>query len=510
MSPKPAAVSEQQKIGSFIQEVREERGLTQSEFARLLRTSQSAVARMEAGEQNFSTETLAKVSQVLKREIIQLADRSVSFRIEGGRRLHGAISVNSSKNAAVSLLCASLLNRGTTVLRGMPRIEEVFRLLEVLTSIGVRASWDGSTLTLVPPKQLKLSAMDTEAAVKTRSVLMLIGSLVHRTPRFSVPLSGGCKLGARTVQPHEYALAPLGVTIDTVHDRYEVSAKKLQPADVTLYEMGDTVTENALLAAAGIPGTTTFRLASANYMVQDLCHFLRALGVELDGIGTSTLTVRGVSGIDRRVEYHVGEDPVEAMMFIAMAATTGSRLTVRRCPTDFLRIELLRLEKMGLKMKILKRYTSENGWMELADVEVLPSELHALPGKLEPLPGGYGINIDNLPFFVPVATQAHGKTLVHDWVYENRAIYFLELQKLRANVTLVDPHRVYVEGPTKLKGAEVICPPALRPAAIILIAMLAAEGTSTLRNVYSIARGYEDLAARLKTIGAQIETIHGM
>ena len=121
-----------------------------------------------------------------------------------------------------------------------------------------------------------------------------------------------------------------------------------------------------------------------------------------------------------------------------------------------------------------------------------------------------GLNIDNLPFFVPIATQAKGTTLIHDWVYENRAIYYMELSKLRANIILADPHRVYVEGPTKLRGAEVICPPALRPAAIILIAMLAAEGSSILRNVYSINRGYENLVQRLQSIGAKIEILHGI
>jgi len=123
------------------------------------------------------------------------------------------------------------------------------------------------------------------------------------------------------------------------------------------------------------------------------------------------------------------------------------------------------------------------------------------------VPGGSGINIDNLPFFVPVATQATGQTLIHDWTYENRAIYYYELARLGAQVTVLDPFRVQVKGPSHLRGAEVVCPPALRPAAIVLIAMLAAEGTSVLRNVYSISRGYEDLAARLRTLGAKIETL---
>ena len=180
------------------------------------------------------------------------------------------------------------------------------------------------------------------------------------------------------------------------------------------------------------------------------------------------------------------------MLFLSLAATTNSSITIERCPIDFLLLELLKLEKMGFKYKIVSQYQSRNGVTSLVDIKTFPSSLVALEEQIHPLPGGPGINIDNLPFFVSIATQAKGKTLIHDWVYEHRAVYYVELEKLRANIILADPHRVYVEGPTELKAAEVICPPALRPAAIILIAMLAAKGTSVLRNVYSINRGYEN------------------
>ena len=194
------------------------------------------------------------------------------------------------------------------------------------------------------------------------------------------------------------------------------------------------------------------------------------------------------------------------MLFLAIAATTGSALKIERAPIDFLELELLKLEKMGFKYKITKRYKSDNGFTNLVDIETRPSKLKALEEKIHPAPYP-GLNIDNLPFFVPIATQAKGRTLIHDWVYENRAIYYLEMNKLGANVMLADPHRVIIDGPTPLCAAEVICPPALRPAAIILIGMLAARGESILRNVYSINRGYENLVERLNKLGAKIEII---
>ncbi|MDR3642433.1 MAG: UDP-N-acetylglucosamine 1-carboxyvinyltransferase [Candidatus Doudnabacteria bacterium] len=501
---------DQQRIGQFIAEVRGLKGFTQGDFARALRTSQSAVARMESGQQNLTTEMLAKISAVLNQEIITLADKSVNFKIEGGKKLSGKVAVNTSKNAAVSLLCASLLNQGKTVLKNVPKIEEVYRVIEVLLSLGVSVKWQDSDVEIVPGKKISINKIDTEAAVKTRSVLMLLGPLAHLLPAFNLPLAGGCKLGERTVRPHLFALEKLGVNIKTHHDHYAVSSGRLKAAEVVLYEMGDTVTENTLMAAAKINGTTTIKLASSNYMVQDLCHFLQSLGVKIEGVGTSTLKVHGKPHINQRATFYLSEDPIEAMLFLSLAATTNSAITVERCPVDFLELELLKLEKMGFKYKIIKRYKSCNGVTNLVDVQTFPSKLIALEEKIHPLTSSAGINIDNLPFFVPIATQAKGTTLIHDWVYENRAIYYLELNKLRANLILADAHRVYIDGPTELRGAEVICPPALRPAAIILIAMLAAKGTSILRNVYSINRGYENLVQRLQKLGAKIEMIHSM
>lgn len=338
---------------------------------------------------------------------------------------------------------------------------------------------------------------------------MLLGPISHLLHKFTLPHPGGCKLGERTVRPHLFGLEKLGVKVHTTHSSYEVSSHNLAATEIILYEAGDTVTENVLMAAAKLPGKTTIKFASSNYMVQDLCYFLLELGVKIEGIGTPTLTVHGVKEINKTATYFLSEDPIESMLFLSLAATTSSSITVERCPIDFLELELLKLEKMGFKYKILKKYKSRNGKTNLVDLKTFESKLVALEEKIHPLPFP-GINIDNLPFFVPVATQAKGKTLIHDWVYENRAIYYLELNKLRANIILADAHRAYIDGPTELKGAEVICPPALRPAAIILIAMLAAKGTSILRNVYSINRGYEDLVTRLKKLGAKIEILHGI
>ena len=504
MAKTPEAV----KIGRRITELREQGGMTQQELSRLLKTSQSAVARMEKGEQNFSTKTLLKIGKILNKDLIALPDETINFEIEGGRKLKGTVETNTSKNIAVALLCASLLNRSKTTLKKMPRIEEVYRVIEILQSIGVRVIWvNGNDIEVIPPKKLTLSKINIDAATKTRSVILLLGPLVHLLARFKLPHPGGCKLGSRTVRPHLFALEKLGVDIKTTEKYHEVSIKKLRPTVIVMYESGDTATENVIMAAARIPGTTTIKLASPNYEVQDLCYFLGKLGVRIEGIGTSTLKIHGQPEINVPAVYYPSEDPIESMLFLSLAATTGSSITIKRCPIDFLELELLKLEKMGFKYKTLKRYKARNGLTDLVDIQNFPSKLEALEEKIHAMHPG--INMDNLPFFVPVATQAKGQTLIHDWSYENRAIYYVELNKLGADIILADPHRVYINGPTKLKAAEIICPPALRAAAIILIAMLAASGKSVLRNVYSINRGYEDLATRLNKLGAKIKILRG-
>ena len=493
------------EIGELIETLRERNGMTQAELAKKLETSQSAVARMEKGEQNFTTEILSKVSAVLKHNILTLSKGTMNFQIEGGRKLSGTVNTKTSKNAAVALLCASLLNRNTTILKNMPRIEEVSRIIEVISSIGADIRWVGDDIHITPPKTFDMSKLNIESAVKTRSIIMLIGPLIHLMKDFKLPQVGGCKLGSRSVRPHFYALQEFGIKIDTKSDHYHISTKKLKPGYVVMYESGDTVTENALMTAALIPGKTVIKFASANYMVQDMCFFLESLGVKIEGIGTTTLTIHGIKSVDAPVTYFPSEDPTETMFFLAVAATTNSSIQINRCPIDFVELELLKMSKMGFKYKILRKYKANNGKTNLADIQTLPSKLKALEEKIHP--STYpGLNIDNLPFFAVIATQAKGQTLIHDWVYEKRAIYYTELDKLGADTILADQHRIFINGPTPLRAAQVVCPPALRPATIILIGMLAAKGTSTLRNVYSINRGYEDLANRLNLLGAKIKT----
>jgi UDP-N-acetylglucosamine 1-carboxyvinyltransferase len=498
------------KIGNLIQETRQSRGLTQTQLAEALNTSQSAINRIERGGQNISLEMLARISDVLSSELVTLNQTGkINFRINGGNKLSGEIEIKTSKNAAVGLLCASLLNHGTTTIRRVARIEEVYRIIEVLQSIGVKVRWlnDKNDLEITPPPRLKLQNMDIKAAKRTRTVIMLLGPLLHQYHEFDLPFAGGCNLGTRTVEPHMAGLAPFGLSIETVSDLYHATVReKIVNHAILLTERGDTATENVIMAAALYDGTVTIRNASPNYMVQDLCFFLQKLGVKIDGIGTTTLKIRGVRSINQNVEYYPSEDPIEAMSLIAAAIVTDSEITIKRAPIEFIEIELTILSGMGLKYDMSEEYKARNNETRLVDITVKRSKLIAPKDKLHSMPFP-GVNMDNLPFLGLIATVAHGRSMVHDWSYDNRAIYFTELSKLNANIELVDPHRVYITGPTKWKPADIVSPPALRPSVVILLAMLAAPGVSTLRDVYSINRGYEDFANRLNTLGADIVTL---
>jgi UDP-N-acetylglucosamine 1-carboxyvinyltransferase len=501
------------KIGALIQEARINRGLTQAELAVELGTSQSAVNRIEKGGQNISLEMVARISDVLASNIVTLNQTGkINFRIHGGKRLTGSIEVKTSKNAAVGLLCASLLNKGKTTLRHVARIEEVNRIIDVFQSIGVKVRWTGgddNNLEIIPPRRLELEKIDVEAAKRTRTIIMFLGPLLHQYSDFKLPFAGGCNLGTRTVEPHMVGLAPFGLQVEARPntDYYHAT---VTPAKVTqtilLTERGDTVTENVIMAAALYDSTTTIRNASPNYMVQDLCFFLQKLGVKIEGIGTTTLKITGKKTINQDIEYFPSEDPIEAMSLIAAGIVTDSEITITRAPIEFIELELAILRVMGLRYELTDEYKARNGSTRLVDLTLRHSVLTAPKDKLHSMPFP-GVNMDNLPFLGLIATVAHGRTLIHDWSYENRAIYFTELTKLNAKVELVDLHRVFITGPTKWRPADIIAPPALRPSVVILLAMLATPGKSTLRDVYSINRGYEDFANRLNLLGANIETI---
>jgi len=368
----------QEEIGRVVTRMRKEKGMTQSELASALKTSQSAIHRIESGQQNISFEMVKRLSDYFGEPILSV-NTSVSqgVVVEGGHELSGEITINTSKNAAVGLLCAALLNKGKTTLHRLARIEEVYRIIEVLQSIGVDCRWTNRhrDLEIIPPAELKMDQLDVEAARKTRSIIMFMGPLLHRYKEFTLPYAGGCSLGVRTVEPHLRALRNFGLEVDATTNSgfYQATVSKTSQENkrIVLIERGDTVTENILMAATLFPGETKIIGASPNYMVQDVCFYLEALGVKIDGIGTTNLTVHGLKEINTDVEYSPSEDPIEAMSFIAAGLATHSEIKVCRAPIEFLEIELEVLKSMNAKFKKSPEYLAANGRTRLVDLTIM-------------------------------------------------------------------------------------------------------------------------------------------
>lgn len=427
--------------------------------------------------------------------------------INGGNKLKGTIRNQSAKNSALSILTAAVMIRGKSTIVNVPDIEEVNRMVELLQSIGVKITRPTLDKIIVDASSpLTLKQMDKVAAEKMRSSLFLFGALAAREKEYKLYKSGGCKLGARTIRPHLYALEKFGVQVESHDSYYSVKNSPLKSAYIVMYESGDTPTENAIMAAVLAPGKTVIKMASSNYMVQDLCYFLMKAGAKIKGVGTTTLEIEGVKQLKPVASYPIMPDPIVAMTYLAAAIVTDSNLTISNCPLEFLELELVKLEVMGQRYVIKNAGKSANGKFKVADIEIIPSKLKALPDKIEgrPFPG---LNIDNLPLFVPILAKAEGRTLVHDWAYENRSVYCLELGKLGAKITLLDPHRIWVEGPASFVANEVVAPAALRPAVNVLVAMLAAKGKSILRRPYEIDRGYENIYESLNRVGADIKRV---
>ena len=449
---------------------------------------------------------LTRIGAALDSPIVTLGGpQRTHLRVQGGQTLSGRIDVNTSKNGAVALLCASLLNRGTTRLRNVARIVEVDRIVEVLRSVGVRATWstDGRDLEIVVPEHLAARRDRRRRRRRTRSIIMFLGPLLGLEDEFRLPYAGGCDLGTRTVEPHLIGLRPFGLDVTATAGDYHglVTRGGAQDLSVVLTERGDTVTENVIMAAAGARAITTIRNASPNYMVQDLCFYLELLGVRIDGIGTTTLRVHGLADIDADVEYAVSEDPVEAMSLLTAGIVTGSEITVGRVPIEFMEIELATLAEMGLRYTLSARVRRRQRPHPAGRRHRAPQRAARADRQDPPDAVPRARTSTTCRSSSAIAACAEGSTLVHDWVYEGRAIHLTDLTRLGADVRLLDAHRLQVTGPTHWSGAEVSCPPALRPAVVILLAMLAAKGTSVLRDVDIIARGYEQLQERLVRAG---------
>lgn len=412
------------------------------------------------------------------------------FEIQGGIKLKGEIAVCGSKNATTPILAATLLTKETCVISNIPLIEDVFRMLEILESVGATVEWRGKRTVAVTAKDIDPNKMDTELVKQLRSSILLWGSLSARFDHFSFYRPGGCLIGARPVDTHLDALEKLGVRVRSQKKGYVVDASKRHSATIVLREFSVTGTENAMMLAASMPGKTIIKIAAAEPHVADLGKFLIAMGAKITGLGTNQLEIQGVKKLSG-ARHTIIPDANEAATFLILGAATGSVLTVKHARAEHLELVLEKLREFGVSFAIQKKSITVLPAKKLRAVTRINTQVY--PGIPTDVQAPFGI----------LATQAEGKTFVFDTLFEGRFNYVSEIEKMKGQIEVLNPHQVVISGKTQLTGT-VIKSYDLRAGAALIIAALCASGTTIIEEIYQVDRGYERIEERLQKIGARI------
>jgi UDP-N-acetylglucosamine 1-carboxyvinyltransferase len=412
-----------------------------------------------------------------------------TLRIEGGRRLSGRISVEGNKNAALPLIAACLLTADECVLTNVPRIRDVEVLCQIITGLGAVVSGQGTTTLRIRCADLKTDRPEPTLVGRLRGSVLLLGPLLARKGSARLSPPGGDFPARRTISTHLQALIALGaVPLDEPGHALE-APWGLSGASFYLDEASVTGTETALLAAAGARGATEIRHAATEPHVVELCRFLRGMGVGIEGEGTSTIRVEPATAF-RGVEYRLDGDYIEAGSWGVVGAITGGTVEVTGARPHDIEVIAAPLKKMGLRCTWDdERFTVE------------PSTLTAARRITTGLWPGFPSDMVSL--VTVLATQAEGRTLVHDWLYELRLFALEQLSAMGADLFLCDPHRIIVDGPKKLKGRDLDSRD-IRSGMALIAAALAAEGESRVTPVETVERGYSALVERLLALGAQV------
>ncbi len=415
------------------------------------------------------------------------------FIIHGGKPLKGEIEVRGAKNAAFPVLAATLLTRETCQISNLPLIEDVFRMLEIMKSMGSQISWVDDRTIKINNSCLKPSGVREDLVGRLRGSVLFLGPLLARFNAVKFPRPGGCIIGARPIDTHLDGFRQLGVKIVQNGKKYFLKTSKFKSNTVILNEFSVTATENLILFASFFPGKTVIKIADGDYQVRELAKMLNKMGAKIKGAGTHEIIVEGNPKL-KGVKHNLINDPVEAGTFILTAAATRGNVLVKNVEVDYLELPLKKLKDFGVPYKIIGRNS----------VKVLPWRKLKID-KIQSLPYP-GIPSDLQSAFGVLATQAQGPTLIHDPLYEGRLKYLEELNKMGAKIYFSDPHRAIINGPTRLYGRELDSFD-LRGGAALIIAGLIAKGKTIINNIYQVDRGYERIEERLQKLGADIKRI---
>lgn len=421
------------------------------------------------------------------------------FIIEGGKPLNGVVTPSGNKNTALPILAATLLTGDPVILHNMPNIRDVRDMRQLIASLGVQIKDLGDNSWQVTAGTVRPADLDPDLCSRIRASILLAGPMIARSGEVHLPPPGGDVIGRRRLDTHLLALKSLGAEIK-YRRSFDFKATQLRGANILLDEASVTATENVIMGAVTAKGRTILRNAASEPHVQELCELLNTLGARISGIGSNTLEIEGVKQLHGG-EYTIGPDYLEVVSFIGAAVVTHGEIRIRNVGLQYLDMIHIILKRLGVD------------WQVDGDDIIVPSKQRM---KIEADVGGVIPEIktniwpafptDLMSIAIVIATQSRGSVLFHNWMFEGRMYFTDKLKGMGAQIILCDPHRCIVNGPTKLFG-EKLESPDIRAGMAMLLAALAADGTSTIRNVGQIDRGYERVDEKLRSLGARIERI---
>ena len=426
-----------------------------------------------------------------------------SFRIEGGHPLNGEVTPSGNKNAALPLMTSCLMTDEPVTLHNVPDIGDVDTMRSLLDSLGVEQEQLGQGSLRLRAHAAVRARLDPELCRRIRASILLAGPMLSRFGGIDLPPPGGDVIGRRRVDTHLLALKNLGAEVSYNEREFHMEAPgRLRGGQVLLDEASVTATENAIMGTVRAKGSSVIRNAASEPHVQELCHFLNGLGAKIRNIGSNTLEIEGVERLHGG-EYTIGPDYLEVVSFIAAASVTGGSVRIRKAAPQHLDMIRLVFNRLGVD------WVDKDGDLLVAAQPPLEirSDLGGFVPEITVMPWP-AFPTDLISIAIVVASQAKGSVLFHDWMYPSRMFFVDKLVSMGARIILCDPHRCIVEGPTQLIG-EHLDSPDIRAGMALVLAALAAKGTSTIRNVGQIERGYERIDEKLRQLGAQIERVNG-
>ncbi|MBU2578937.1 UDP-N-acetylglucosamine 1-carboxyvinyltransferase [Patescibacteria group bacterium] len=414
------------------------------------------------------------------------------FLIEGGKILKGEIKVKGSKNTALKVLAASLLTDELWTVSNVPQIEDIFRTMELLEKIGVKINSPEPGTYELQAKKIETSRIDSQIGQRLKTSILMAGPLLIRKGAAEFPHPGGCVIGQRPRDLFLDGFKAFGANIEAKKESWKITAKKIKGAKFVFPLISVTATEAMILMAVLAQGRTVLKNAACEPEIVALTIFLNLCGAKIKGAGSPLIEIEGVKYL-KKGKCQIIPDRIEAGSFVILGLAAKSPIKITNLDPEHLEVLWLLLKKAGADLKIGKDYVLINSIQPLKAVDVRTHEYPGFPTDLQP------------PFGV-LMTQAKGLSLIHETIFEGRLFYTDFLNQMGAKIIMADPHRVLVQGPTKLCGRRVVSPD-IRAGIALLIAALTAKGKSVIENVYQIDRGYEKIEDRLKGIGAGIERI---